>query len=106
MKLGIVISTGDIEAIWNAYRLANFSKKEGDEVKVFLVGKAVDYEEKSTEHFPAKGEAEKFVSVGGSILACGACLKLRNKPGDNLCPVSSMKELYALVKESDKIVCF
>lgn len=51
MKLGIMISTSDIEATWNAFRLANFSKKEGVEVNVFLVGKAVDYEEKSTEKF-------------------------------------------------------
>ncbi len=106
MKLGIVISTSDIEAIWNAFRLANFSKKEGDEVKVFLVGKAVDYEDKGTEHFPAKIEAEKFALAGGAILACGTCLKLRNKPGDNLCPMSSLKDLYALVKESDKVVSF
>ncbi len=106
MKLGIVISTEDIEAIWNAFRFANFSKKEGDEVKIFLVGKAVEYEESSTEHFPAKNEAEKFVSIGGTILACGTCLKLRDKQGDDLCPISSMKDLYALVKESDKIVCF
>ncbi len=106
MKMGIVISTGDIEAVWNAFRLANFSKKEGDEVKVFLVGKAVEYEEKSIEHFSAKKEAEKFALAGGIILACGTCLKLRNKEGDNLCPISSLKDLYVLVKESDKIVCF
>ncbi|MEW6035548.1 MAG: DsrE family protein [Candidatus Micrarchaeota archaeon] len=106
MELGIVISTSDIEAAWNAFRLANFSKKEGDEVRVFLVGKAVDYEEISTEKFPAKDEAEKFASAGGIILACGTCLKLRNKEGDNLCPISSLKDLYALVKKSDKVVCF
>lgn len=106
MKLGIVISSEDIETAWNAFRLANFSKKEGDEVKVFLVAKGVDYEEKSSEKFPAKAEAEKFVSSGGTILACGTCLKLRNKQGDALCPLSSMKDLYALIRESDKIVCF
>ncbi|MEK6982093.1 MAG: DsrE family protein [Candidatus Micrarchaeota archaeon] len=106
MKLGVVISSEDIESIWNAFRLANFSKKEGDDVSVFLVGKAVDYEEKSTDHFPAKSEAERFVSSGGAILACGTCLKLRNKSGDNLCPMSSISELYALVKDSDKVVCF
>lgn len=70
------------------------------------MGKAVEYEEKSTGHFPAKSEAEKFVSSGGVILACGTCLSFRNKYGDNLCPVSSLKDLYALVKESDKVVCF
>ncbi|MBI5223925.1 DsrE family protein [Candidatus Micrarchaeota archaeon] len=106
MKLAVVISTEDIEATWNAFRLANFSKKEGDLVTVFLVGKAVEYEEKSTGHFSAKSEAQKFVTSGGTVLACGTCLKLRNKPGDTLCPLSSMKDLYTLIKESDKVVCF
>lgn len=106
MKLGIVISTNDVEAVWNAFRLANFSRKEGDDVRVFLVGKAVDYEEASTEKFPAKSEAEKLVSAGGIILACGTCLKLRNKQGSAICPLSTLKDLYALVKESDKVVCF
>jgi uncharacterized protein involved in oxidation of intracellular sulfur len=106
MKLGIVISSGDIEAIWNAFRLANYSKKEGDNVTVFLVGKAVEYEEKSTEQFPAKNEAERFLSFDGIILACGTCLKLRGKEGGELCPISTMKDLYTLVKESDKIVSF
>ena len=106
MKLGVVISTNDIEAVWNAFRLANFSKNEGDEAKVFLVGKAVDYETESTKEFPAKTEAEKFVASGGAILACGTCLKLRHKQGGMLCPISSLKDLYAVVKESDKVVCF
>ena len=106
MKLGIVISTNDIEAVWNAFRLANFSRKEGDDVKVFLVGKAVDYEQASTEKFPAKSEAEKLAASGGAILACGTCLKQRNKQGDALCPLSTMKDLYTIIKESDKVVCF
>ncbi len=106
MKLGIVISSDDIEATWNAFRLANFSKKEGDDVKVFLVGKSVEYPEKSTTKFPAKNEAEKFVAAGGSILACGTCLKLRNNPGSKICPISSMKDLHAVIRESDRVVSF
>ncbi len=106
MKLGIVISTNDIEATWNAFRLANYSKKEGDEVKIFLVGKAVEYENASTDKFPAKTEAEKFVASGGTILACGTCLKLRNSKGDALCPLSTLKDFYDVVKGSDKVVSF
>lgn len=106
MRLGIVISSGDIEAEWNAFRLANFSRKEGDAVTVFLVGKGVEYEEKSTEKFPVKSEAEKFLTAGGIILACGTCLNLRGKEGGALCPLSTMKDLYTLVKESDKVVSF
>ncbi|MEW6035002.1 MAG: DsrE family protein [Candidatus Micrarchaeota archaeon] len=106
MKLGIVISTNEPETAWNAFRLANFSRKEGDEVGVFLVGKGVEYEGASTEKFPAKKEAEKFAAAGGAILACGTCLRSRGKEGDNLCPISSLSDLYALVKESDKVVSF
>ncbi len=106
MKLAIIISTGDIEAAWSAFRFANFSKKEGDEVTVFLMGKAVDYAENSTEQFPSKSEAEKFLAAGGAIRACGTCLKMRNKQGGALCPISGMKDLHALVKEADKTVCF
>lgn len=106
MKLGIVISTNDAEAVWNAFRLANFSRKEGDEVKIFLIGKAVEYGTAGTGKFPAKAEAEKLIAAGGAILACGTCLKMRNSQGDALCPLSTLKDLYAILKESDKIVCF
>ena len=38
MKLGIVIYSNDPETVWNAFRFGNFSLKEEDEVKVFLIG--------------------------------------------------------------------
>jgi uncharacterized protein involved in oxidation of intracellular sulfur len=106
MKLGIVISSDDVETVWNAFRLANFARKEGDGVSVFLVAKGVEYEGKSTEKFPAKAEAEKLLATGGIILACGTCLQLRNKPGVNICPISSLKDLYKLVRDNDKVVSF
>ncbi len=106
LKLGVVVSSRDAEAVWNAFRLANFSQMQGDEVKVFLVGKAVEYEESPQDEFPSKKEAENFVTAGGVILACGTCLKHRGKTGDKLCPLSSLSDLYALIKESDKIVSY
>jgi uncharacterized protein involved in oxidation of intracellular sulfur len=106
VKLGIVISTNDAETVWNAFRLGNFSRKEGTETKVFLVGKGVEYEKASCEKFNTVGEAGKFISSGGVILACGTCIKARNQEGTNLCPISSMKDLYVLIAESDKIVSF
>lgn len=106
MKLSIIISTNNAETTWNAFRLANFSKKEGDDVKVFLVGAAVEYEKLPQLTFPSKSEAEKFISGGGAILACGTCLKSRSQEGTQLCPISSLKDLYAIIKESDKVVCF
>ncbi len=106
MKLGIVISTDEVEAVWNAFRLANFSRGKGDEVRVFLVGKGVDYEKLSNEKFDAVCEAKKLLNAGGIIMACGNCLKIRQKGGSDVCPISSLKDLYDLVNESDKVLSF
>ncbi len=43
-SLGLVIYSDDIETVWNALRLANFSKKQGDTVNIFLLGKGVELE--------------------------------------------------------------
>ncbi|HLC48268.1 MAG TPA: DsrE family protein [Candidatus Norongarragalinales archaeon] len=106
MKLGIVISTDEAETAWNALRLANFSRAKNDEVRVFLVGKAVEYETSSSEKFDVVGEAKKLIQAGGKIMACGTCLKIRGKGGSNICPISSLKDLYELVQESEKVVSF
>ena len=37
MKLGLLLYSTDAEVIHNAFRLANFSLNEGDEVNVFLL---------------------------------------------------------------------
>ena len=49
---------------------------------------------------------EKFAEAGGKIFACGTCLKQRNSAGSNLCPISTMKDMYRIVAESDKILTF
>ena len=43
MKIGIVISTTDAETCWNTLRYANFAIKQNDDVKVFFMGKGVEY---------------------------------------------------------------
>ena len=49
---------------------------------------------------------DMFVENGGKFYACGTCLKLRDKEGSELCPVSSLHDLYNLVKECDKVLTF
>ena len=44
MKIGIILETKEYEKAWNAFRFATTAKKEGHEVKVFLMGKAVECE--------------------------------------------------------------
>ncbi len=106
MKLGIIIYSTDAETVWNAFRLGVFARKEGDEVKVFLLAKGVECESLDTDQFPVTAQMKDLLERGGKILACGTCLKLRGSEGTELCPLSSMKDLYELVRDSDKVVSF
>ena len=104
MKLGIVIYSNHSETVWNAFRLANFSLNKQDTVKVFLLAQGVEAESLSNEQFNIIEQMETFVKNGGEILACGTCLKIRNSNGTELCPLSTMADLYNLISESDKII--
>lgn len=106
MKIGIIISSHDAETCWNAFRFANFALNNKDEVSIFLIGKGVEYEQGSNEQFNIVEQAEKFSESSGKIFACGTCLKQRNSTGSNLCPVSTMREMYRIVYESEKILTF
>ena len=106
MKIGIIISSHDAETSWNALRYANFCLGQKDEVKVFLTGKGVEYQKISNEKFNTVEQAEKLLRSGGKILACGTCIKSRNQADSEMCPVSTMKDMYEIVKESDKVVTF
>mgnify|MGYP001570533905 CR=1 FL=1 len=105
MKLGIVISTSEPETVWNAYRLANFALNEKDNVKVFLLARGVE-SEFGSEKYNIKEQISQFVSKGGEIYACGTCMKSRQMNSRETCPISSMKDLYQIIKESDKVLAF
>ena len=105
-KIGIIISANDAETCWNAFRFANFSLNSKDQVKIFLIGKGVEYQQISNSEFNIVEQAGKFLGSGGKIFACGTCIKSREQKESNLCPINTMKDMYAIVKESDKIVTF
>jgi len=106
MKIGVIISSNDAETSWNALRYANFCLGQKDEVKVFLTGKGVEYQSISTDKFNTIEQAEKFMQGGGKILACGTCIKSRNQAGTEMCPINTMKDMYEIIKESEKVVTF
>ena len=106
MKIGVIISSNDAETCWNALRYANFALGQKDQVKVFLSGKGVEYQSISTDKFNTVDQAEKLLQGGGKILACGTCIKSRNHEGSEMCPISTMKDMYEIIKESDKVVTF
>ncbi len=106
MKLGIIISTNDAETCWNALRYGNFALGHKDEVKIFLMGKGVEYQKINTEKFNTIEQGEKFMKAGGKIFACGTCIKSREQEGSDMCPTSTMKDMYDIIKGSDKVVTF
>jgi uncharacterized protein involved in oxidation of intracellular sulfur len=70
------------------------------------MAKGVECDKLNSEQFKVTEQMQEFVNNGGKIFACGTCLKLRHSEGTELCPLSTMKDLYDIVKESDKIVTF
>jgi len=83
-----------------------FCLERGDEVKVFLLGKGVRCESLDTGNFKVTGQMKAFIDKHGKIFACGTCLRIRQSEGSEMCPLSTMKDLYEILKESDKIVTF
>ena len=106
MKIGIIISNNDAETCWNALRYANFCLGQRDSAKVFLMGKGVEYQKVSTDKFNTVEQADKFLKSGGKIYACGTCIKSREQEASEMCPISTMKDMYEIIKESDKVVTF
>lgn len=106
MKIGIIIETKEYEKAWNAFRFAVTSKKLGNEVKVFLMGEAVECEGLIHEKYNVDEQLKIFSSIGGEILACGTCLKSRKLEGTASCPLSTMMDCVNMVTWADKVVTF
>ena len=106
MKFGIILETKEYEKAWNAFRFALSSKRNGNEVKVFLMGEAVECEGLVHEKYNVDEQLQKFVEEGGEVLACGTCLKSRNKEGTETCPLSTMMDCVKMVEWADKVITF
>ena len=104
MKLGMIITQTEPETVFNALRMALFSLQQGDKVRIFLSGKGVDMDQIEDPRFDVKEQARKVLDAGGELLACGTCLKLRDSQGSELCPLSTLKDHYEIVRDSDRLV--
>ena len=106
MKIGIIIETKEFEKAWNAFRFAATAKKNGHEVKVFLMGEAVECEGLVHEKYNVDEQLKNFLAAGGEILACGTCLKSRHLESTEACPISTMVDCLNVVLWADKMVTF
>lgn len=105
-KIGVILETKEFEKAWNAFRFAITAHKEGCQVKVFLMGEAVECVELTHEKYNVMEKYNEFVELGGTVLACGTCLKSRNMEGTETCPLSTMVNCVDMVKWADKTVTF
>lgn len=106
MKFGIIIETKEPEKAWNAFRFAVTALKQGHDVKVFLMGEAVECEGLVHEKYNVDEQLRSFVKAGGEMLACGTCLKSRQLEGSGTCPVSTMIDCVEMVAWADRTVTF
>lgn len=111
MQITIIISSSDPETVWNAFRLGSASLAYDDTVKVFLLGKGVEAMVNKSLKFNIREQVEIFLEHGGEILGCELCCNTREDEMPFLkqdigCPLGSMQDLYALIKEADKVITF
>lgn len=104
--IGIIISSGDAETIWNALRLATFSQSKGDTVVIFIVGKALDVYMHDTSKFKIEELCNKFAYNGGNIFACATCAKQRHTENVPSCTITSIIDMYEIIKRSKKVLTF
>ncbi len=103
MRISLVINTNNPEKVWNAFRLAVALILAKHEVKVFLLGAGVEVENIRGDKFDVRAEMERFLNLGGDVMACGTCLKIRHQDS-TVCPVSTINDLVNLIETSDKVL--
>lgn len=104
MRLGMIVTHTDPESVFNALRLALYSLEQGDDVRIFLSGKGVEIDQIDDPRFDVKSLAQQVLDTGGEFLACGTCLKLRKSGGSEICPLSTLKDHYETVRDSDRLI--
>ena len=106
MKIGIILNSNEPETVWNAFRFSNEALGKNHSVKFFLLGKGVEILDTKDGRFPLlQGAIKKFIKNNGIVLACGTCLKMREKE-IGICPVSTVGGMLKIVEDYDKILTF
>lgn len=98
MKFGIILKTKEYEKAWNAVRFAVASKKRGHEVKLFLMGEAVECETLTHGVYNVAAQIKEFNELEGEILSCGTCLNSRNLETTGVCSFATMIDCIEMVE--------
>jgi len=58
------------------------------------------------EKYNAKKQIDEFSANGGTVLACGTCIKSRGQGETEVCPISTMNDCLDVVEWSERLVTF
>ena len=106
MKIGVILETNEPEKAWNGLRFCNTALKRGHDVRLFLMSAGVEADSIVHETFHVQAQLRAFAASGGTILACGTCIKGRNQEATAVCPISTMIDCLEMVEWAEKVVTF
>jgi len=106
VKYLLVINSSETETVWNALRFGSAALSRGQEVDIFLLGPAVEIEGIGDQRFDVHKLLLRFDELGGAVLSCGTCLRIRQMDAGALCPMSTMDDLARLTEEADRVLTF
>ncbi len=106
MKYLLIINNNDPEIVWNALRFGSAVLSRGQEASIFLLGSAVEIEHLGNERFDVHKLLLRFDELGGVVLSCTTCLRIRKMDAAAVCPMSSMDDLARLTEEADRVLTF
>ena len=107
--LGVIIFSDDVETAWNAIRLANYSQAQGDMVVIFVTGKGLDafmLTQDEAEMYHIQSLSREFIVGGGAIYICATCAKVRGTDDVRYCTITSIADMYQIIKRSKKVISF
>jgi sulfur relay (sulfurtransferase) complex TusBCD TusD component (DsrE family) len=70
------------------------------------LNKGVEVEDIKSERFQVIEQLQTFIENKGTLLACGTCMKNRQKEESNFCPIATMKDMLEIVEWADKLITF
>lgn len=106
MKYLLIINSNDPEKMWNALRFGSAALSRGHEASAFLLGSAVEIERLGSERFDVEKLLLRFDELGGVVLSCTTCLRIRKMDAAAVCPMSTMDDLARLTEEAERVLVF
>jgi sulfur relay (sulfurtransferase) complex TusBCD TusD component (DsrE family) len=106
VKYLLVINNGDTETVWNGLRFGSAVLSRGHDASIFLLGEAVEVEGIGDERFDVQKLLLRFDELGGDVLSCTTCLRIREMDAAPVCPMSTMDDLARLTEEADRVLTF